>query len=293
MKKLSLDTFIEKANKKHNNKYVYDKVNYINSRTKVIIICKIHGEFLQTPSNHLRHGCLHCSGKSPITAEEFKIKLYNYFPNIKLIGEYKNSYTKIIIQDELGILYKSTPIELLNLHPPSIITAIDKNKAFAIKANKIHDYKFDYSLVDYKNNRTKVKIICPEHGVFEQIAGNHLLGANCRKCDGGGWSKTRWINLCSNYKNKDPRLYIIKCFNENEQFIKIGITSKLITVRFPNKNVLPYFYETIKEIKGSPDFIWNKEKELHKLFKNFKYKPLISFNGETECFSTEILQYLF
>ena len=45
---------IKQFNKIHRNKYDYSKVEYINSRTKVIIICKKHGEFSQTPNNHLR-----------------------------------------------------------------------------------------------------------------------------------------------------------------------------------------------------------------------------------------------
>jgi hypothetical protein len=46
----------------------------------------------------------------------------------------------------------------------------------------IHKDTYDYSLVDYINNTTKVKIICKEHGVFEQIAGSHLNGRGCPMC---------------------------------------------------------------------------------------------------------------
>jgi hypothetical protein len=53
---------------------------------------------------------------------------------------------------------------------------------FIEKANQTHNNKYDYSLVDYKNSLTKVKIICPEHGVFEQMPGNHLYGQQCPKC---------------------------------------------------------------------------------------------------------------
>ncbi|WP_078598676.1 DUF7487 domain-containing protein [Evansella clarkii] len=48
------------------------------------------------------------------------------------------------------------------------------------KAN--HGERYDYSLVDYKNRDSKVKIICAVHGVFEQIAGNHTKGKGCPKC---------------------------------------------------------------------------------------------------------------
>jgi hypothetical protein len=44
--------FISKAIKIHGDRYDYSNVNYINAKTKINIICKIHGEFEQTPSNH-------------------------------------------------------------------------------------------------------------------------------------------------------------------------------------------------------------------------------------------------
>ncbi len=46
MKKLTTEQFIEKSRQVHGNRYDYSKVNYINSRTKVTIICPKHGEFL-------------------------------------------------------------------------------------------------------------------------------------------------------------------------------------------------------------------------------------------------------
>ncbi len=55
---------------------------------------------------------------------------------------------------------------------------------FAIKAKKVHGDKYDYSLVEYTNNRTKVKIICPEHGEFEKTPTSHLNGSGCQKCNG-------------------------------------------------------------------------------------------------------------
>lgn len=53
---------------------------------------------------------------------------------------------------------------------------------FIKNANKRHNNKYDYSLVEYKNSKTKIKIICPEHGVFEQKPGNHISGQNCPSC---------------------------------------------------------------------------------------------------------------
>ena len=56
--------------------------------------------------------------------------------------------------------------------------------------NYIHNFKFDYSLVNYKGLLTKVKIICPVHGVFEQIPKNHLKGNGCFECSKRKKSKT-------------------------------------------------------------------------------------------------------
>ena len=52
------------------------------------------------------------------------------------------------------------------------------------RAKKIHGNKYDYSLLEYKHSKKKVKIICPEHGVFEQIAADHLNGSGCVECSG-------------------------------------------------------------------------------------------------------------
>ena len=61
-KVIALETFIQKANHVHNYKYDYNKCNYINARTKVIITCPFHGDFEQTPDHHLRGvGCPRCT----------------------------------------------------------------------------------------------------------------------------------------------------------------------------------------------------------------------------------------
>ena len=56
------NSFVTKANKKHNNAYTYEKVDYVNSKTKVIITCPEHGDFEQTPACHLSgDGCRKCA----------------------------------------------------------------------------------------------------------------------------------------------------------------------------------------------------------------------------------------
>jgi hypothetical protein len=62
---------------------------------------------------------------------------------------------------------------------------------FIEKSKKTHNNKYNYSLVDYTNSKTKVKIICEEHGIFEQTPVNHIKGRGCPICGG------------SNKKNND------------------------------------------------------------------------------------------
>ena len=104
--KYDLKIFIEKAKNIHKDKYDYSKVEYIDSKTKICIICPKHGEFWQTPANHLKgRGCPKCSFKK---MSDLKLKTTNKF-----------------IED----------------------------------AKNIHGDKYDYSKVEYKDNKTKVCII--------------------------------------------------------------------------------------------------------------------------------------
>lgn len=78
-KRMSFEEFVKKAQGVHGDKYDYSQVNYVNSKTKVKIICPIHGEFEQAPEKHwLGRGCLLC-GKEKW--KETNIKKYgNPYP---------------------------------------------------------------------------------------------------------------------------------------------------------------------------------------------------------------------
>ena len=100
MKKLTTNEFIEKSRKVHGDKYDYSKVNYVNAKTKVCIICPIHGEFWQTPDLHLQgSGCSLCGGKIQLSEDEF-IRRANLVHNNKYDYSkvnYINYHTKICI----------------------------------------------------------------------------------------------------------------------------------------------------------------------------------------------------
>ncbi len=75
MKSHTTERFIERGRIKYGDKYDYSKVNYVNKKVHVTIICPIHGEFTQTPCNHLynKYGCTECGitrNKSKIISSE-------------------------------------------------------------------------------------------------------------------------------------------------------------------------------------------------------------------------------
>lgn len=104
------ETFIEKAIKKHNNLYSYEKVNYINSLTKVEIYCKkCDKNFIQIPSNHISgKGCIHCKNRilgdrSKYTFDIFLSKLSNYqicnytYDELEFEKRFSNQYNKMSV----------------------------------------------------------------------------------------------------------------------------------------------------------------------------------------------------
>ena len=58
----------------------------------------------------------------------------------------------------------------------------NKKQQFIIKSNNIHFNKYDYSKIEYVNNKIKIEIICPIHGDFYQSPSDHLQGCGCPKC---------------------------------------------------------------------------------------------------------------
>lgn len=156
------------------------------------------------------------------------------------------------------------------------------------RAKVIHNNKFDYSLfTEYQDyHKQKIPIICPDHGLFYQGIGKHLGGQNgCKGClqHINPYSKTEWIKIA---KDRLATFYVLKCYNEEETFYKIGLTLRTVKLRYKTKKLMPYKYEIVKEVMGPPEDIWELEKQTMRDLKEYKYSPKISFDGSfSECFS--------
>lgn len=110
--RITREEFIEKAREVHDNKYDYSKVNYEGMEKNVTIVCPKHGEFLQTPTNHLQgKGCSKCSGKYKPTTDEFierARKVHDNKYNYSKI-DYKGMKTKVIITCPIHGDFSQTP----------------------------------------------------------------------------------------------------------------------------------------------------------------------------------------
>lgn len=212
MKKKTIAEFIQEAKQIHGDKYDYSKVTYINSYSKVCIICPIHGEFWQEANSHLMgHGCPKCNGGIKSCAEDFinkAAKLYdNKYDYSKV--KYINNHTKVcIVCPEHGEFWTTPNIHLDNHACPKCSNLIRNHtkhslKDFIEKANKIHNNRYSYDKVNYINNKTHVTITCPIHGDFQQRPDKHLIGQGCPKCKHShGENEVERILLSNNIKYK-------------------------------------------------------------------------------------------
>ena len=159
----------------------------------------------------------------------------------------------------------------------------NNSKKLIERFQKIHNSKYDYSLVEYIDSNTNVKIICPEHGIFEQDPMAHARGRNCPKCTGPGTNKytqteiiSKFVEIHSNkynyimveYINYDTKVKIIclkhgifeqkpcnhirgngcpKCINKIEEKI-LGLMNS--EVSFRNREIISPFELDLIDLKN-------------------------------------------
>ncbi|MEY3359581.1 MAG: hypothetical protein RI923_841 [Pseudomonadota bacterium] len=265
--------FLEKARKVHGDKYDYSRVDYINSKSKIEVICPEHGVFKQIPGNHLNsaQGCPKCAGVMLKTTSEFISEAF------KVHGE-KYDYSKVnylrsrneveIICREHGAFLQQPQVHLRGngcskCSGKEKLTTIE----FISRAKTLHGGKYKYELTEYVSTHRKVRIVCSMHGVFEQAPSMHLSGRGCPKC----------------YLATDnDAIYIWKAvgqFYNGEQIYKIGYTSmRLAEERIAfvaNKAKFSYEVIIIRNI-GEASKI---EKELLELGESPQY---VGHNGASE-----------
>ncbi len=190
---------------RHGNKYDYSLVKYVNSKTKVIVICPKHGGFYVSPAKHIKgSGCRKCYDDSQKTSkDEFVRRAKEHWGEIydySLFDELPSVGKKVIIKCILhNVIFEQEPRNHLRGHTGctqckslklsgsksdlgKIKSQKELNESFIKNAKKVHGECYDYSEFVYKSSAIKGKIICPKHGEFFQSPSNHLKGTKCPKC---------------------------------------------------------------------------------------------------------------
>jgi Zn finger protein HypA/HybF involved in hydrogenase expression len=202
--------FIEKATRKHGGKYLYTKAVYVGDAMKLTITCPDHGDFKQTPSNHLQgQGCMKCRNRAISEAtrsntDEFTNKAvqlhgdkYTYANTV-----YRGRHTKLAITCHQHGDFEQDAGDHLGGHgcPKCKNAAASVRKRsnleeFIERAIQLHRDKYTYSKAVYRGSGTKLTITCLVHGGFKQNPNDHLAGHGCAKCRNAATGAARRSNL--------------------------------------------------------------------------------------------------
>lgn len=181
----------------HGDRYDYRFVQYVNSKTNVKIICKIHGEFEQTPNSHLGgKNCPQCAKAitkkldqdsvikrfKEIHGDKYDYSFVEYKGMNEPIDVYCPRHEHHFFPRPANHINNRTGCDKCALERVANNSSMGKEE-FIKKATTIHGDKYDYSNVEYVNAFTKVDILCKKHNtIFQQIPNSHLNGRGCPEC---------------------------------------------------------------------------------------------------------------
>ncbi|KZY37730.1 MULTISPECIES: hypothetical protein [unclassified Oleiphilus] len=198
----TVDKFLSKANEVHGVRYNYSKINYKDTHTKVEIICKDHGAFLQAPQKHMAgQGCPSCARN--YLSELFNSDMSQFVEKAKAVhadkfdyseATYVNSKTPIRIICPIHGVFDQDPTTHLNSNGcpqcGKLMAAKKKTKDtewFIEQATLVHGNNYQYDQSQYKSIKTPLTICCPLHGTFEQTPDKHIQGQGCPQC--------KWVKI--------------------------------------------------------------------------------------------------
>lgn len=300
------EKFIKELIEVHGNIFDTSKVNYMNTKTEVELICEKHGSFFRKPADLLTsYACKKCK----LEKSKYNNKKLFIEESIKLFGDITN-------HSKVGEISKNTKVDLTcTIHNHdfrmSVTARLNGQKCpkcaeenysllrkktteqFVEEAREVYGDLHDYSNTIYNGCRRELEVRCKKHDfVFKSFPDSYLDGYTCFKCrnEATGYkfrhhhTKEGYIYLSN---GKTTYLYLIKCNKDNETFYKIGKTFRSLEERFTKTN-MPYDYEEIFTYSGSADEIWDLEKKLHKKYKKYKHKVKMRFDGYSECYNLEL-----
>ena len=204
------ERFILKVKNIHGNNVDTSKVKYVDSKTKVCLICPKHGEYWQTPAACVRgNKCPKCSNENRGPKKENRMTTEKFIGKANEIHKGKYDYSKVLYVDantkvciicsEHGEFWQLPYAHLNGQGCPKCVGKTLSQDDLIKKFNEVHSFKYDYSKVDFSKIKEKVCIICPEHGEFWQTPQKHLAGQGCPQCASNFKSnQNRFIDTANN-----------------------------------------------------------------------------------------------
>jgi hypothetical protein len=286
------EQFIKDSKLVHGSNFDYSLVNYINVDNKIQLKCNMcGGVFWQLASTHLSgSGCKKCHiEKLKSSKEEFikkSVIIHSFeYDYAKVI--YINAKSKVEIKHNIcGKIFQITPDRHLRGQKCSYCYGNMRSgrERFIEKSNSIHHNVYDYSLVEYKNAKTKVTIICKYHGRFLQEPQVHLKGRGCPQCKRACYSskpEKEWLNSLNLNLDKQKHLTI-----NNTKYIVDGFDSLNNTIyEFygdyfhgnPLKYKFYYFNEVMNKSFGE---LYDRTIERERIFRNAGFKVISIWENE-------------
>ncbi len=305
-KRLNTEDFVAKAREVHSGKYDYSQTVYRQNKEKVAIVCPTHGEFAQTPSNHLSgFGCYICGRE--LTAAAHKLNAEDFFERCsKQFGDYYQ-YPKRVYTNPDSIIeavcpkhgeFQTIARNHLWIGQGCRACALKKSgearrmtfDEFVAGAHQIHgdSYEYDKSSFSMKSEHTKIR--CKKRGWYDQKPTKHLSGQGCptcaRKQQTGRWSPE---TLLPERRNVPAKLYYLRLQGNREKFYKIGISEDFNRRITTIDRETPYDVAVVMTIDGTLYDCMSLEREYLRKYREWSYEPEIAFPGFTECFSDDVL----
>lgn len=238
--------------------------------------------------------------KVKLTTEQFidmaTVKHGDYYDYSKTI--YDGYDKELLITCRLhGNFYQIARSHTSGAKCPKCRKHVFNNETFIKKSKSIYGDKYEYLDDSFTSYEENVKVVCKNHGVFEQKMDNHFRYDGCKKCkterkmmsaaiacrdDKTSYKRSGYVKICQD-NNGMSNLYIIEMRNDGELFYKVGITKRSIKARF---RANPYCIEEVRFITGDAGFLFDLESQIHRILSKYQYRPKIKFEGSTlECFS--------
>ena len=197
--RLTTVEFIKRARAKHGDRYDYSKTKYVNQKTRVVIGCPVHGDFLQLPTEHYYKGskCRQCANAE--TGKNQRLTTEGFIKLAREKHRYKYDYSKVVYVTQKRKVIITCPDHGDFLQAPTShynkgagcpecakiqrgLSGRVTQEAFIESVTRYFP-DYDFSGSKYSTAKELVEFSCPSHGMVEQYA-HHLNSGTvgCPKC---------------------------------------------------------------------------------------------------------------